>query len=163
MIYDKQAVTIFANTFKTLSMFTKRKFSITNCRLGGKIISALIMFYYLKKTLTWTKTRGIMCNICNTNLQLNKNVARFDLFHSYCIHLLNVYPIFKFYLYFTISISKLCFFHLYCLAPVLILCIYIIQFVYGCNGFYICFCFWFVFFSFFYKGSNWFNLTLPRS
>lgn len=51
MIYDKQAVTIFANTLKTLSMFTKRKFSITNCRLGGKIISALIMFYYLKKKL----------------------------------------------------------------------------------------------------------------
>lgn len=36
MIYDKQAVTIFANTSKTLSMFTKRKFSITTCRLGGK-------------------------------------------------------------------------------------------------------------------------------
>lgn len=51
MIYDKQAVTIFANTLKTLSMFTKRKFSITNCRLGGKKNSALIMFYLKKKNL----------------------------------------------------------------------------------------------------------------
>lgn len=49
MIYDKQAVTIFAIILKTLSMFTKRKFSITYCRLGGKIILALSMFYYLKQ------------------------------------------------------------------------------------------------------------------
>lgn len=51
MIYNKQAVTIFTNTLKTLSMFTKRKFSITYCRLGGKKNSALIMFYYLKNKL----------------------------------------------------------------------------------------------------------------
>lgn len=92
MIYDKQAVTIFANTLKTLSMFTKRKFSITNCRLGGYIISALIMFYYLKKKTKLELKQEVICVpfvIQKYNsITWHKNVATFDLFQSYCIHLL---------------------------------------------------------------------------
>lgn len=61
MIYDKPAVTIFTNTLKTLSMFTKRKLSITNCRLGGKKYSALIMFYFKKKKPKLELKQEVIC------------------------------------------------------------------------------------------------------
>lgn len=98
MIYDKQAVTIFANTLKTLSMFTKRKFSITTCRLGGKKKFGSDYVLLSKRNPKLELKQEVICVTFviqkYNSITGHKNVATFDLFHSYCIHLLNLYPIF---------------------------------------------------------------------